>query len=363
MKKLYKTDSKGKLRVWYAEAIGGDLHVSHGLNDGKAILDITPCTPKNVGKKSETTPAQQATKECAALYIKKVERNGYSESKVSNTSPTVYPMLARDYSKLARQLNDCTHVWLSRKLDGVRAIWRPDVKKFQSRTGVFYSVPHLERLLKDVEHNLDGELYIHGTPLNQIVSAARKMNPLTSKITFEVFDVVRPQPFAIRQTLYQAAVRQINDERVVAVPQALHPCSKDEIQRHHDIFVRAGYEGVMIRRDDSTGYEHVRSKTIYKYKEFLEHEFVIESIKPDKRGQAVLKCKAKPVTDIVDAIIKGFDNTMAFDVRCRGSNEDREYQLANPSEFIGKLLTVRYFAITEYGLPTFPIGVTIRDYE
>jgi len=360
MKKLYKLDSKGKTRVWFAQAIDTELHVSHGLLDGKLITDITECKAKNVGKTSATTPAEQAIKECAALYTRRVERKGYSaslsESLTGETSATRYPMLARDYSKLARQLNDVEFVWLSRKLDGVRAIWRPDVKKFQSRTGIFYSAPHLEELLTDTTENLDGELYIHGTPLNQIVSASRKHNELTEQLTFQVFDVVEDKAFRHRIETYWDATTRIADPRVVAVPQLLNPCTKDCIKESHDDYVKKGFEGVMIRRDDHTGYEEgIRSKTIYKYKEFLEAEFTIMYVTADKKGQAVLTCDCSTV--------EGFNPTGCFDVRCKGTDQYREYQLAHPKEFIGKSLTVRYFAVTEYGYPQFPIGTAIRDYE
>jgi hypothetical protein len=35
----------------------------------------------------------------------------------------------------------------------------------------------------------------------------------------------------------------------------------------------------------------------------------------------------------------------------------------NAEDFMGKLLTVRYFELTNDGVPRFPVGITIRDYE
>jgi hypothetical protein len=51
----------------------------------------------------------------------------------------------------------------------------------------------------------------------------------------------------------------------------------------------------------------------------------------------------------------------AFQVRCKGTDEHRLYQAEHPDEFIGKQLTVRYFALTEYGIPQFPIGICVRE--
>jgi hypothetical protein len=44
----------------------------------------------------------------------------------------------------------------------------------------------------------------------------------------------------------------------------------------------------------------------------------------------------------------------------RGTDSDRKHIAENPHDYIGKLLTVRYFAITEYGKPYCPVGITIR---
>jgi DNA ligase-1 len=106
-------------------------------------------------------------------------------------------------------------------------------------------------------------------------------------------------------------------------------------------YIAEGYEGIMIRLNGLYK-QGQRSDALYKYKEFLEDEFIIKGVKADKCNQAIMECKG-------------------FDVRMKGTDEEREFQLQNPELFIGKKVTVRYFTMTEYGRPQFPIGVTIRD--
>ena len=53
----------------------------------------------------------------------------------------------------------------------------------------------------------------------------------------------------------------------------------------------------------------------------------------------------------------------SFKVRPKGSLEKREFWLKNKLKFIGKFLTVQYQNLTDAGIPRFPVGIGIRDYE
>ena len=52
-----------------------------------------------------------------------------------------------------------------------------------------------------------------------------------------------------------------------------------------------------------------------------------------------------------------------FRVRPRGTQEERKLLFQNGDEYIGKMLTVRYQELTDDGVPRFPVGIAIRDYE
>ena len=76
---LYKRDAKGRVRQWSVEAMHGNVHVSHGLQDGKLVMQPTSCKPKNVGKSNETTAVKQAALEAAAKHRIQIEREDYHE--------------------------------------------------------------------------------------------------------------------------------------------------------------------------------------------------------------------------------------------------------------------------------------------
>jgi DNA ligase-1 len=55
-------------------------------------------------------------------------------------------------------------------------------------------------------------------------------------------------------------------------------------------------------------------------------------------------------------------NGLTFNCRY-GERELRKFQLKNGNVFVGKKLTVQYQGTTSNGIPRFPVGKSIRDYE
>jgi DNA ligase-1 len=52
-----------------------------------------------------------------------------------------------------------------------------------------------------------------------------------------------------------------------------------------------------------------------------------------------------------------------FSVRPRGTREEKRIYFQNGEDYIGQQLTVRYQELTDDGIPRFPVGISIRDYE
>jgi DNA ligase-1 len=50
-------------------------------------------------------------------------------------------------------------------------------------------------------------------------------------------------------------------------------------------------------------------------------------------------------------------------VRPRGTREKRAEWWENREQYIGSKLTVRFQNLTADGIPRFPVGIAIRDYE
>ena len=132
--------------------------------------------------------------------------------------------------------------------------------------------------------------------------------------------------------------------------------SESSLEETHDNFVDEGYEGLMIR-NFKMPYEFSRSWNLVKYKKMKDAEFKISGAKEgtgNAAGAIIWNC----TTD---------DGKNNFDVVPLGTMDERrklwkEYQ-TNPGQFIGQPLTVQFQELTPKGIPRFPKGISIRDYE
>jgi hypothetical protein len=223
------------------------------------------------------------------------------------------------------------------ELDGVRLL--VSTKGCFSRTGkIVNGVEHLTKNLKDGEW-LDGECYTPGKTFEEITSMF-KMNPRDLEFhVFDYFDTNRPYlPFAERQK--RATVETILVQK------------KSEIPKLHAKFVNQGHEGIMIREATSVYEIGRRSNYLLKFKEFQTEEYKIVGANTGHGRDA-------------DAVIWVCTTTNGhtFTVRPEGTIKQREVYYANRNRYIGKMLTVRFQNLTALGVPRFPLGVVIRDYE
>jgi DNA ligase-1 len=380
---LYGKATTGKIKVWSIKVVerdgNGVIITNHGYLDGKIISnDKIISEGKNVGKKNATTAVQQAIAEARSSWIKKTE-SGYSTKSDQSTknnnlekdekdeteivgrgkgitedAPTV--MLAHDYNKRGKDITfPC---YCQPKLDGTRAV---AVKKgIFSRNRKKY--PHLEHIMDEIhrihaEFVLDGELYSKELTFQEIVGLVKK-ETLTEadmikqeKIKFHVYDVVHAEmPFESRLVLLQRLFSSNIFKHIVLVPTVV--CNKpDKIGELHAEYVADGYEGLMLRNAAGL-YKGSRSIDLQKYKEFFDGEYEITG--------AVEGCGLE--TGCVIWVCRTVD-AKEFHCRPRGTREDRQELFQTANKYIGAQLTVRYQELTDTGIPRFPVGISVRDYE
>jgi DNA ligase-1 len=128
--------------------------------------------------------------------------------------------------------------------------------------------------------------------------------------------------------------------------------NREEVMKYHQQFVAMGYEGTMVRNLHGLYKFKDRSKDLLKYKDFVDSEYEIVG---GFSGAGTEKdCIVFEVKD---------DKGTVFAVRPRGSFEKRKVWLKEVKSLVGKKLTVRYQELTDAGIPRFPVGITVRDYE
>lgn len=358
---LYGVDTKGGSKVWQVSVEEGaeGFLIRHGKYGGKITEKFTKTEPKNVGKVNATDATEQALVEARARIRKQLDK-GYTKS-LAETTQVKNPMLAHDYRKNGHRI-DYHHpykVFAQPKLDGVRCLvfLENGVITFRSRGGKNYPVPlHMVRTLERIfsrtpELVIDGELYIHGMPLQDIVSCVKKHNINTQDLQLCVFDIASSdKPYVQRRFDVRSLLRRIvvDGNIFIEVP-TYEIASEGQMKTYHNIFTSEGYEGVMIRTGKGLYTYNYRSSDLQKYKEFLDEEFEIVDVEADNEGLGIPVCKT----------CEGG----IFKATFKATREEKLKLLLDKAEIVGKMATIKFQARTKDNIPQFPICLAIRDYE
>lgn len=404
---LFGKDKGGKYKVWSIVAIDqieyGIITIQHGKEGGKLTTKTETIEYGHQGR----TPYQQAVLEAEAR-VKKQKDKGYRENKADLENLPVLAMLSKDHTVSGKEATINEGVFISDKLDGVRCLAKCVLSEalgikqitLESRTGQPYNVPHIQEELlgiMEVGDVLDGELYVHGPSLQEITSAVKREDadakfdkalaalekhectPLSKKdqawsdklaelvekfedasniaclrkdLQFHVFDlVVMDVPFAERLDMFRdyANSRIWGEEGgyVIAVKYQYVDNLEDMITQLH-YCIAAGYEGIMYRTKDGLYESGKRSAGLWKFKLFMDAEFLILDVEPAKDDGSVFVLQN-------DLTARTFTCTL-------GDMEQRADYLRNKSAFIGEYLKVKFQSrYKKTLLPQFPTGIMIRE--
>lgn len=349
LEKLYKRTKTGAIQVCRIYVVGGTYSVEFGQLDGKLQTQDTKCLPVNVGKSNETTAEEQAVSEAKSKWASKV-KSGYSTdvaAPVTVQLPQKVKVFLENKDKIAYPAYSVT------KLNGINGTYwlMPDNSlKLTSRGGDSYPpIPHLEPQVR-ADMQLAGttcincELYIHGEHLQDINSAVKKTKALSSRLTFNPFEL------PLVDTQYKDKVdtlRMLSGEAEI-----VEVANEEEATAHFNDCIAKGYEGTVLYNKTARYAFNERSSDVYKYKIPKEAEFRIIDHVIDKKGHAVYVCKL--TTD------KWVAGAATFKVKRKGTNEERQADAAVAFYNNGKWLTVEFEMLSKDGVPLKPVGLDYR---
>lgn len=374
---LYKKSSTGAIQQWSIAAGEkmdgtGTITVIHGQVDGKLQEGTDHVTEgKNTGKKNATTPAEQARLEAEAKWTKQKQRNGYVESMEraqageTDAEGGIAPMLAQPEEKAIHKVKYPADA--QRKYNGNRCIVvieDGEVSLWSRKRKRILGMPHIEAAYREAfsettgRHVFDGELYRHGWSLQTISGYCRKddTKPGFEEIQHVVYDLPS-HPGAWYSRCAQLKILAASEDHVfdsdcVTLTESVVVNSYAEIKALHDKWVLEGFEGAIVRNLDGKYEEGKRSSNLVKVKAFQELEFHIVGVSEGRGkfvGKAVFTCKTE----------KGLE----FDCCAPGTLEERAELFEMGDALIGKQLTVKFFEYSDDGVPVFPVGLVVRDYE
>lgn len=353
---LYTITKSGKIKSWeiFVESSGDSstLTILSGFVGGTITkFEVLITQGKNLTKNNRTTHITQAISEMESKWNKKKDQ-GYTENRSgvpSETEIKYLPMLALEYR--TRHKDIIFPCYVQPKLDGVRGVYYNG--SIYSRMGKkFFGLEHITDELCKVKAVLDGELYSDELSFQEIISTVRKTtraDPRAAKIKFIVYDTMNDSDYKDRLELLKKVIKFKNTKLIETV------CvdKKSEIDYFHDKFVSENYEGLILRNLKGPYQQKNRSKNLQKLKVFMDSEFEITGFSQGastELGAVIWECK-----------LPGSEKT--FNVRPQGTFDKRKELYKNARKYIGKLLTVKYFEMTGEGIPRFPVGISIRDYE
>lgn len=391
---LYTRDKKGKARGWTIWTEGDKMITEYGLVTGKKTRQERTAKPMNVGKSNETTAESQAILEAESKWLAQRDRKDYNED-IDKAGKQIRPMLAEDYHKTgARHVDFTSHV-VQPKLDGLRLVygprWREDDEmnpgphpyELISREGEVYNTPHIEQFAKPFLDfiksrypdcwALDGEIYLHGLPLETIVSYARKYKQgETETLEYHLFDLVMPErPFREREQILREMMLEFDTMHedsgigsVMFIVDSEVVNSEDEMLALQGGYVGMGFEGTMVRNAEAVYEVAHRSKSLHKYKDHDEKEFKIIDVWEDQNGNAMFHCALDDVSEVVEesnAVTVTDEGVVVFGCTPKRTHEERKKMLTEPEKYIGKWVTVKHFGRTMENVPKFPVGLNLRE--
>jgi len=254
------------------------------------------------------------------------------------------------------------------KLDGDRCRVCIDsdglVTLLSSEQNEITSVPHINSALsgmhlRNVE--LDGELYIHGAPhedIHSIVSRTENLHPDYKLMEIHLFDIVDFSKTQLQRVtdlihLIPHSIGCHNFSPIQLVRNRLVE-DIDSIMQAQETFAHDGYEGFVIREADAS-YVRKRSTSMMKFKPRKEDIYEIVGSQEEVSKDGI------PKMALGALICRGDDGTL-FNVGSGSllTRENREVYWKSRDTLIGKYARVKYQHMTSArGVPRFPVLVDI----
>ena len=366
---LYGKSKDQKIKVWSIHVTRdpkdkATINVQYGYQGGALQESVKEITEGKAGR----TAFEQAVSEAQSDWRKKKD-NGYAENVSDAHAPgvanaaaigaheTILPMLAHDYHKRGKSI--VFPAYVQAKLDGVRSIFHNGT--LTSRMGKPFT--GLEHIIAELDPAtaegiiLDGEVYSDELPFQQFVGLVKKKvytaadREQLKKVKLWVYDCVVNKPFEQRLAILKDFFSRHKFTHVHLLPTE-EAASAAELKALHDKYTAKNYEGLIVRNKQGPYELGTRSIHLQKYKEFEDDEYEIVGAKDGEgkeKGLVIWICKTK--------------DGKTFNVRPKGSEEERAELFRNAANYIGKKLTVRFQELTGDGIPRFPVGLAFRDYE
>lgn len=359
---LYKTDANDQIRVWSIIAEGTVLIIQHGVLNGTMQVSTEVVELNKSGRDIDQQVAlklqSRINKQLDAGYCDSIEEA--MDSKGLNAAGLLRPMLAQKFRDVKNI--DFTNCFVQYKYNGHRCLVTKQDGKLIAYSRNGKPITSIDHVLKDLQwlpegYTLDGELYIHGVPLQTIGSLVRKSQPDSKKLVYVVYDCTSLSKYEMRLSFLKRNNIGAGTPSICLAPTFVFTESKMPVKERLAESISMGYEGLILRHGN-TGYEPgKRSQSLVKVKQVLDDEFCIVGVHQSTDGWAIFECYKRP------GVLAYLQDIDTFRVSAPGTMQDKHNAWANRNDFIGKMLTVEFFEWTIDGKPFHPVAIGVRGVE
>lgn len=360
--RLYKHNKAG-MQYWEISVTdAAELKISHAKRlQGAPTTRLVPVAGKNIGRANETTPHQQAELEMQSRIRKQLDK-GYVTTIEEAATPAVntlgfeLPVLAVVYGKVKTESIDWDSSYIQRKFNGHRCMSKQG--QLYSRGGKVINLPHVVQAIADLgmsNLHLDGELYLHGKPLQEIGSLVTKLRDESATLEYHVYDVVDTEKsfserFIQCENLSGNAVIKIVSTQKVTTPEQVTQLTAE--------FVREGYEGSILRHGPQGYQTGKRSSSILKVKDYKDSEAKIIGMNP---GTPYVTEDGRVLDNPVWVAENPFNPGTTFEMSQIGTLEHQHIQFHAAESFFGKIMTFKYFELSNDKIPQQPVGLAWKE--
>lgn len=342
---LYKVTAHNKIYTWMISGHLSLITIIFGTIDGEIQTVQERVTTNQSGRSLQ----EQLDSRIISRINKQLDK-GYrftieeAEANIGmNAMDLLKPMLAQRFDKISNvNFSNC---FVQKKYNGHRCMITntgEDIIAYSRNGKPVESIGHI---LKDIKlkpgQTLDGELYIHNTPLQDLGSLIRRKQPNSVMLQYVAYDYMADISYQHRLDILESTNW---GEHISIAPTSLWT-SNMELKEELEEAIHDGYEGLILRQG-SKGYEAgKRSNSLVKVKKCMDQEFLVINILPSKDGWAILECNV---------------GRNSFRVSAPGTIENKFDIYQNRRNYIGKWITVEFFEWTKEGKPFHPTAIDWR---
>lgn len=351
---LYSKDAKGKIRMWSVWHDDDYIYMSSGLKGGEEIEKSERVSFGMAGR----TKLQQIELRMNSRINKKIDsgmvytveeaQNEIRTNSLGFLKPAKCMRWDQEYKNVTYD-----ETWVQPKLNGHHcSIINKDGEliAYSSNGKLIKSIDHILESMKIPEGmTIEGELYIHGMPLQKIGSLVKKNQEDSKKLIFNCYDVAIDKCYSHRFSILE----NLDLGQGAILLETAYLRGQFNIEPILAAYLKRGYEGAVVRLAGHPHKAGAKSKGMLKVKPMhfdafkIDDEFLVVNISGSKDGWGILNCET--------------EEGVPFDVSCFGPMKYKKYVYDNRDKFIGKHIRVEYSEFTEDKKPFHPVAIEWRE--